>query len=460
MKNQSVKSIKKYEMDMCNGPLLRKLLVFALPLMASGVLQILFNAVDIAVVGRFVGENALAAVGSTSSLVNLLINLFMGLSVGVNVLVARYIGAGDKKSVQEVVQTAVSIAFVCGVILAFLGWLLAFPLLRLMDTPENVIGEAVLYFRIYFLGAPVMLLYNFGSAVLRAVGDTRRPMRYLLFAGICNVILNLFCVLVLHIGVAGVAVATLLSNTISAALVLRCLMLPGSDYQLQRVCLQVNRTRLMQLARIGMPAGLQSVLFSLANVVIQSSINSFGAVAMAGNAAGNNLGSFVNVVVQGVHRSVVSFTSQNYGAKNIKRIAHILWLGIGLAIVTGLAVGNGIYFFSDRLLRLYTSDPGVIEIGMLRMSIVCTFFFLGGMMEAVVGVIRGMGYSLLPMSVALLGTCAFRILWVAVVFKRYPTLECLYWVIPVSWTITFAAHMICFLVVYKKLRREWRDIEA
>lgn len=444
-------SSKKYEIDMCNGPLLGKILVFYIPLMLSGVLQLLFNAADIVVVGQFVGSHALAAVGATSSLINLLVNVFMGLSVGTNVLVARFYGAGKKKELSDMVHTAIMTAFVSGVILVFLGILLAKPMLEMMDTPEDVIEHSTLYMRIYFVGMPAMMAYNFGSAVLRAVGDTKRPLYYLLTAGVINVILNLIFVTVFHMGVAGVAAATVASQVISAALVLRCLCLTDSDFQLRLRELKIVPDKLGRMVRIGLPAGLQGALFSVSNVLIQSSVNSFGSVAMAGNTAAANIEGFVYTSMNAFHQTAISFTGQNYGARNYKRIGKILFICQTLVIGVGLLLGNAAYLFGDKLLLLYAGEAEVIEYGMLRLSIICTTYCLCGMMDVMVGSLRGMGYSVMPMLVSLTGACLFRIVWIYTIFQEINSLECLYWSYPISWLLTFLVHLLCFAFVYRRL---------
>ncbi len=447
------KTSRKYEIDMCNGPLFKKILVFSIPLMLSGVLQLLFNAADIVVVGRFAGNEALAAVGSTSSLINLLVNLFIGLSVGANVLVARFYGAGQKKELSEMVHTAVLTSLISGVILVFAGLILAKPALSLMGTPDDVINQAALYMRIYFLGMPAMMAYNFGSAILRAVGDTKRPLYYLLIAGVVNVALNLFFVIVLHMGVAGVAVATAVSQVISALLVLRCLRESEGDYKLNIKALHIYKDKLLKMMQIGLPAGIQGALFSISNVLIQSSVNSFGSVAMAGNTAASNIEGFVYVAMNTLYQTAISFAGQNYGAKNYKRIGKILLICQGLVFAIGVVLGNAAYFFGDVLLRLYTPDMKVISYGMRRMAVICTAYCLCGMMDVMVGIMRGMGYSVVPMLVSLTGACLFRIVWVYTVFRQIPTLECLYVSYPISWGLTFVVHLICFGVVFVTLCR-------
>lgn len=375
MKNLSEKK-NKYEMDMCSGALLPKILLYSLPLMLSGILQLLFNAADIVVVGRFAGNDALAAVGSTSSLINLLVNVFMGLSVGTNVMVAHFYGAGQKRELEEMVHTAILTSLVSGVILIFVGLALSRPALLLMDTPENVIDQAVLYIRIYFVGMPVMMLYNFGSAVLRAVGDTRRPLYFLLIAGVVNVILNLFFVISLSMGVAGVALATVISQGISAALVLLCLMRSQGDYQVSLKKLRIVKDKMIKMVKIGLPAGLQGALFSVSNVLIQSSVNSFGSIAMAGNTAAQNLEGFVYTAMNSLHQTCISFTGQNYGARQYKRMGRILLICLGCVIVVGVVMGNGVYLAGDVLLKLYSPDEEVIQYGVLRLLYICTTYAL------------------------------------------------------------------------------------
>ena len=417
---------KSYEIDMCNGPLFGKILLFTLPLMLSGILQLLFNAADVVVVGRFAGSEALAAVGSTGSITNLLVNLFIGLSVGVNVLVARYYGGGQEEEVSQTVHTAMIVSVIGGIILAILGVLLARPCLTWMDTPADVIELSVLYMRIYFVGMPVMLLFNFGSAVLRAIGDTRRPLFYLLIAGVINVVLNLCFVIVLHMGVAGVALATVISQCVSAAMI----------------------------ARIGLPAGIQGSLFSISNVLIQSSVNSFGSIAMAGNTAGSNVEGFVYTAMNAVHQTAVSFTGQNFGGQKYDRINKILVQCFLLVTAIGLVMGNGFYLLSEYILKLYSSDPEVIAYGMERLLYICCPYFLCGVMEVMVGCIRGLRYAVMPMIVSLLGACVFRIIWIYTVFQWDRTLDTLYISYPISWALTALVHFICFLVVKNHLQNK------
>lgn len=445
---------KKYEIDMCNGPLPGKILMFYFPLMLSGILQLLFNAADIVVVGRFAGNEALAAVGSTSSLTNLLVNLFIGLSVGANVLVARYYGAGQKDELKEMVQTAVTTAVIGGILLIFVGFFVSRPALVLMDTPEDVLSHSVLYMRIYFAGMPFMMAYNYGAAVLRAVGDTKRPLYYLLLAGVVNVVLNLIFVIVFHMGVAGVAIATVISQAISAALIIRCLIRTERAYRLELKGMKISGDKLLKMFQIGIPAGLQGSLFSISNVLIQSSVNSFGSVAMAGNTAGSNIEGFVYTAMNSFHQAAISFSGQNYGALKYKRVGKVLLICEGFVVVVGLVMGSGAYLLGGTLLQLYTPDPEVIQYGLLRMSYICVPYFLCGMMDVVVGVLRGIGYSVMPMLVSLTGACLFRVVWIYTVFRQFRTLECLYISYPISWALTFLVHLVCFAVVYRRLLKK------
>jgi len=444
-------SSKRYEIDMCNGPLLGKILLFYIPLMLSGVLQLLFNAADIVVVGRFAGNEPLAAVGSTSSLTNLIVNLFIGLSVGANVLVARFYGANQNDELKEMVQTAVVTAFVSGVFLIFAGFFISRPALDWMGTPEDVIAHSVLYMRIYFGGMPFMMVYNFGSAVLRAVGDTKRPLYYLLIAGVVNVVLNLIFVIEFSMGVAGVATATVISQAISAILVVRCLILTDSVYRLELKGMRIAPDKLVKMIQIGIPAGMQGALFSVSNVLIQSSVNSFGSIAMAGNTAGSNIEGFVYTSMNAFYQSAISFCGQNYGARQYRRIGKALLICEILVILVGALMGNGAYLLAGTFLQLYSKDPEVIAFGILRMSFICVPYFLCGMMDVMVGALRGMGYAIMPMLVSLTGACLFRVVWIYTVFQRYHTLECLYISYPISWALTFVVHLICFAVVYRKL---------
>ncbi len=444
---------KSYEIDMCHGPLLGKILLFSVPLMLSGILQLLFNAADVVVVGRFAGSQSLAAVGSTSSLINLLINIFIGLSVGSNVLIARYYGGGQEKEVSETVHTAMLLSIISGFVLCVIGGVLAKPLLELMGTPADVLDKSVLYMRIYFLGMPVLLLYNFGSSILRAIGDTQRPLYYLSAAGVINVLLNVFFVTVLHMDVAGVALATVLSQCVSAACIVRCLMKSEGSFRFYPKQMHIYKDKLFRIARIGLPAGMQGAIFSVSNVLIQSSVNSFGSVAMAGNTAAANIEGFVYTAMNTMHQTAVSFTSQNFGGKQYDRINKVLVECLVIVLLIGLVMGNGARFFGRQILGIYSSDPEVIDYGILRLSVICTAYCLCGAMDTMVGAIRGLGYSVMPMIVSLIGACGFRILWIMTVFQWNRSLFMLYISYPVTWGITFAAHVVCYIVVRKHIRK-------
>lgn len=442
---------KSYEINMCEGPILGKVLIFSIPLMLSGILQLLFNAADVIVVGRFAGSQSLAAVGSTSALINLLINVFMGFSVGVNVLVARYYGGRKERDVSETVHTAVTLSLVCGLILVAVGLALTRPLLELMGTPDDVIDKAVLYMQIYFIGMPANMLYNFGSAILRAVGDTKRPLYYLSAAGVVNVILNLISVIIFHMDVAGVALATIISQIISALCVLRCLMRHESCLKIRLGELKIHKEKLMGIVKVGLPAGMQGAIFSISNVLIQSSVNSFGSIAMAGNTAAQNIEGFIYNAMVAVYQANLSFTSQNYGAGKFSRINRIMFICIGVVSVVGFSIGVLAYGAGTSLLSIYSSDPEVIAYGMTRLQIIGLTYFTCGIMDTMVGSIRGIGYSVLPMIVSLTGACLFRIIWIFTIFQWSHTLLTLYISYPASWVLTATAHIVCFFLIRKKL---------
>ena len=454
-----MKSSKKtYEIDMTHGSLIGKMLLFAIPLMASSMLQLLFNAMDVVVVGNFSGSQALAAVGSTGALTNLFVNLFIGFSVGSNVLVAQYFGAKDEKNVRETVHTSILLGLVGGVILIFAGVFLSKPLLELMDTPEDVLDLAALYMKIYFVGMPAMLVYNFGASILRAIGDTRRPLYYLTVAGVINICLNLLLVIVFDMSVAGVALATVISQCFSAGMILWCLIKSDGIYRLNLRELKFSRNKVAGIVRIGLPAGLQGALFSISNVLIQSSVNSFGSTVMAGNTAAGNLEGFVYMAMNSIHQTALSFVSQNVGAGQQKRLPKIAGQCMFLVIVIGGVLGNLVYYFGTPLLGIYTSDPAVIEYGLERMRLVCVPYFLCGMMDVAVGILRGMGYSIMPMLVSLAGACGLRIIWIYTVFQWRPTLFVLFLSYPITWAVTMLVHVMCFAVVWKRKKGHWAQI--
>ena len=443
-----------YEIDMTHGPLLGKIVRFAIPLAVSGVLQLLFNAADIVVVGRFAGSSALAAVGATGALINLIVTLFMGLSVGTNVMVAQYYGAGDRKDLSETVHTSVLASLVFGVILIAVGIALARPVLSAMATPADVLDQAVLYMRIYFVGMPGLMLYNFGAAILRAVGDTQRPLYFLLFAGVINVALNLFFVIVMQLGVAGVAIATSVSQAVSAGLVLWCLVKSDSIYRVDLKSLRIKKDKLLKMAKIGLPAGIQGASFSISNVLIQSTINSFGSIAMAGNTAAANIEGFVSTAMDAFSQGAMSFTGQNVGAKKLGRVNRILALCMTLGVSIGLVLGVGAYFAGPALLGIYSGDAEVIAFGMRRLAIVCACQCVGALMGNMVGVLRGLGASFVPMAITITFVCGFRVIWLYTAFAAMPTLEMLYISYPITWALAAGFDFICYLVVKKRLTKK------
>ena len=441
------------EIDMCSGPLVGNLLRFSLPLMASGILQLLFNAADIIVLGQFASSSAMAAVGATSSLNSLMVNLFLGLSIGCSVVMAHSYGARDWRRVQDTVHTAILLALFCGAALILLGLPLLPVLLGWMDTPADLMDQSVLYMRIVFLGMPAMMAYDFGAGILRAIGDTRRPLFFLTAAGITNACLNVFFVLVFHMDVAGVALATSISQYLSAGLILRCLARPGTRYQLHPRQLRLHKATLLQILRVGLPAGIQSVVFSVSNVLIQSSINSFGTLAVAGSTAAANIENFVYTAMESVYQAALNFTSQNIGAGKKERVPLILRDCLLLVAVIGAILGGLAVLFGRQLLSIYTSDPQVLPYGIDRIHVVCLTYLLCGLMDVACGVVRGMGAAVTPTVVSLTGACGLRIVWIFTVFGSMHSLFVLYLSYPVTWIVTFTMHMVCFVWFYRRLRR-------
>ena len=447
-----------YRMDMTEGPLTTKIIKFTIPVMLSGILQLLFNTADVIVVGRFTGKTALAAVGSTGSLINLLVSLFMGLSIGTNVLVARYQGAKDDKAVSETVHTSVALGIIGGFILLVIGVIATRPLLEMMATPEDVIDQSTLYMRILFLGMPLNLILNFGAAILRAIGDTKRPLYYLTIAGVINVILNILLVTVFSLGVSGVAIATVISEGVSCGLILLCLKHETGAIRLHLNKIRITTEKCIDIMKIGLPAGLQGCIFSISNVLIQSSVNSFGSTVMAGNTAASNIEGFVYVSMNSLHQTCISFTSQNFGAGKFKRIKMVLINCLIIVTITGLVLGNSAYFFGKFLLSAYNNEAEVISYGLIRLSIISTMYFLCGLMDVMVGAMRGIGYSILPMIVSLVGACGLRIVWIYTVFVKFRTLDILFISYPVTWTITFLSHLVCYYIVTRKYKDKFREV--
>lgn len=459
--DNSQKPVKasRYEIDMCSGSVLNKMLLFALPLMFSSILQLLFNAADIVVVGRYAGDDSLAAVGSTSALINLFTNLFVGLSVGANVAAARFFGARQERELSDTVHTAMTLSFISGIILTVMGIARAGEMLELMQSPPEVIGLASDYLRIYFAGMTASMAYNFGAALLRAMGDTRRPLYYLLAAGAINVLLNLLFVIVFKMDVKGVALATVISQIISAVLVLRCLIKEQSGFHLDLKKLRISSRSLGAILSIGLPAGFQGIVFSASNVVIQSSVNGFGNIVVAGSSAAANIEGFVYMAMNAFHQAAISFVGQNYGAGKYKRINKIVLTAQCCVIVTGLLLGNLAVFFGESLLRIYTDSSEVIEAGIVRLRIISGTYALCGIMDVMVGALRGIGRSIMPMIVSLMGVCGLRLLWLATVFviPEYHTIDVVYLSYPISWIITLLVHIICFVWAKRRITMKFGE---
>ena len=441
---------RHYEIDMLNGPVMPKLFSFALPLMLSSMLQLTFNAADVIVVGRFEGDAALAAVGAPGALINLLINLFLGLSVGANVVVAQCYGAGNFKDTSEAVHTSVALSLIGGVIVGVVGFLLAGFFLSLMNTPAEVLPLATSYMRIYFLGMPANMLYNFGAAILRAVGDTRRPLIYLTIAGVVNVALNLLFVIVLHLGVAGVALATIISQIVSAVLVLLCLMRSDGPIHVELKKLRLHGDKVRDIARVGLPAGLQGMVFSISNVLIQSTVNSFGKIVVAGNTTASNLEGYIYVAMNSIYQAAITFTGQNVGARRYDRIPRVARDALMAVVGIGALLGGLLMLFKKTLFGIYTSDEAVMAAAAMRSGVIAPTYFICGMMDTTVGLLRGMGSSVMPMIVSIMGACVLRVVWILTVFPLNPTLTMLYISYPISWTVTFTTHFICYLYVRRK----------
>lgn len=443
----------KYEIDMCNGTIMDKLISFALPLMISGMLQLMFNAVDIIVVGRFTGSQALAAVGSTTALICTFTNLFIGVSLGANVLAARFYASGKTKEMSETVHTAILLALISGIAMSVIGILCARESLVLIATPDDIIGQAVLYLRIYFLGMPFFMLYNYGAAILRAVGDTKRPLMYLIAAGTANAVLDLVLVIIFKMGVAGVAIGTITSQFISCVLVIRCLCKTDAIYKLYISKLRIKKYYLIQILKVGLPAGIQSTVINFSNVLLQSSVNSFGEIAMAGYTAANNILGFLYVSVNSVTQACMSFTSQNYGVRKFKRMDKVLANCAILSIIVSVVIGGGSYLLGHQILGIYTKQEDVIQCGMEILSISTIPYFLCGLMDMMPGSMRGVGYSAVPMILSIIGTVGTRLVWIYGVFPEHRSLYVLFMSYPVSWGLTIVMQAICLVFVRRKIRK-------
>lgn len=447
----------KYEIDMCNGSIMDKLISFSLPLMLSGILQLMFNAVDIVVVGRFSGSQALAAVGSTTALINIFTNLFIGISLGANVLAARFYASGKEKEMSETVHTAITLALISGIIMAVVGLVLAKLALELMGTPSDVIELSTLYMRIYFCGMPFFMLYNYGAAILRAVGDTKRPLIFLIISGVANAGLNMILVIIFHMGVAGVGIGTVISQLISCILVLRCLYKSEGCYQLRFSKLRIQKVYLRQIFQVGIPAGIQSTVINFSNALLQSSVNSFGSTAMAGYTAANNILGFLYVSVNAVTQACMSFTSQNYGVGKYKRMDRVLINCLILSVVISGVLGCGSYAFGTEILKVYTEDPKVIQCGLEILSMTTVTYFLCGIMDLFPGALRGMGRSGVPMILSIIGTVGTRIVWIFMLFPQHRSLEFLFISYPASWLLTIVMQVICFYFVRKQVHAAFFD---
>lgn len=444
----------RHHTDDGDGPLFGKLLVFSLPIMAMNILQLLFNTADMVVVGRFSGGDALAAVGATGALINLIITLFTGLSVGTSVVVARDYAAGDADAVSRSVHTSIVLSMIGGLIVMAVGIAFCGPLLVMMGTPENILGLAVLYMRIYFVSMPANMVFTFGAAIMRSVGDSRRPMYFLGVTGILHVVLNLFFVIVLHMSVDGVAWSTVISQYLSALLILFSLSRYDGAIRFIPRKLRADKEKLKELIRIGLPAGLQGLLFSISNVLIQSAVNSFGSTMIAANAAAMNIENYIGTVMLAYYNAVVTFTAQSMGAKKYSRIDNIAKVSTVLVFITWILLGGTTVLFGRPLLGIFTSDPKVIELGMLRLYIIMISFVACGIMDVYPGLSYGMGYSISPMLCTLVGACLLRMVWLATIFAWYPAELVLFAAYPVTWVLAGAGQVVIFFYARQQIHKQ------
>lgn len=440
-------------LDMGSRQLFKKIFIFALPIMAMNILQLLFNAADMVVVGRYSGSEALAAVGATSALINLIVNLFMGLSVGTSVIVAQDYGAGKSDDVSRSVHTSIAISIISGLMVGVIGFVFCEPLLSIMGTPENIIDLSVLYMRIYFIGIPGSMVYNFGAAILRAVGDSRHPMYYLVIAGIINVILNLFFVIALHMSVEGVAWATTISQYISMLLIIVCMLRSDGAIRFIPRQMHINWNKLKSIVKIGLPAGLQNLLFSISNVLIQSAVNSFGSAMVAGSSAASNIENFLGTTMNAYYNAAITFTGQSMGAKKYDRIDAIAKICTVLIFGTWIILGGASLLFGRQLLGIFTSDPEVIDLGLLRLKVMMVAYFTCGTMNVFPGLTRAMGYSVLPMICTLVGACFMRIVWLITIFSWHPTVIMLFACYPVTWALAGLGQVGSFFYARHQVRK-------
>ena len=445
----------RYELDMLNGSIMPKLISFALPLMLSSILQLLFNAVDVITVGQFTGKEALAAVGSTTALINMLINLFTGISLGTNVLAARFFATKMDKEMSETVHTSVAFALISGIFMAFVGIIFARPLLLLMDTDVAVIDHSVLYMRIYFLGMPFFMLYTYCAAILRAIGDTKRPLIFLLISGILNTGLNLLLVIKFHMGVSGVAIATVASQLLSCILVVICLIRAKGSYKLDIRKLKIHWMHLLTIFRIGIPAGVQGTVINFSNVLLQASVNKFGPDAMAGYTSANSVLGFLFVSINSVSQACMSFTSQNYSVRKIKRMKRIHVDCVILELIVSGVLGGLAFIFGRQLLHIYTKDPSVIEYGYDILAITSATYFICSIMDLLPGALRGMGRSAIPMLFSIIGTVGTRIVWIFLLFPHHKSLDFLFISYPASWLVTVLMQLTCYVIVISIINRKY-----
>lgn len=446
-------------LNITSGPMAQSVMAYALPVFISGILQLCFNAADSIVVGQYAGSQALAAVSSTGAINSLLICLFLGLSSGSSILVSRFVGAKEHQNVQDTVHTSVFVALLSGMLLAVVGCLLAYPMLKLLDTPDDVIDLSALYLQIIFIGMPFQMIYNFCAAILRAVGDTKRPLYFLTTAGVVNVVLNLIFVIIFKMSVAGVALATIASQAVSAVLVVRTLTLREDATRLFFRKLRIHPRIMLKILHLGLPAGVQSATFSISGMLIQSSINSFGSVAMAGIGAATSVGGFVQHALDAFSQANTVFVSQNYGARKPRRILRAVYVCTALSIVFVVALSILTIIFGRQLLALYVDDPVAIDWGMIRIIHISVPYFLGAIQSIFNGALRGIGYSILSMNISLVCICGIRIVWLYTAFAKYPTMECLMSSFGVSWVFTSIASIFCFFLLYKRLCKNYTPEE-
>lgn len=447
--------------DICEGPLAKNIILYTLPLMATGILQLLFNAADSIVVGRFAenGGTALAAVGATASLINLIINVLLGLSVGASVNIAHCWGANDKRGVSEVVHTSIVTAFIGGILVGIIGFVFAKDFLLMMSTPEDILGQATLYMKIYFLGLPASMVYNFAASILRSTGDTKNPLYFLIIGGVVNIVLNLVLVIVFGLDIEGVAIATVTSELISAILSVVHMMRLDGPHKLVIKKLRIHMSRLKKLLIVGIPAGLQGSVFSISNVIIQASINSFadiyGSIFVTGNTAGNNIEGFIYIAMNAFYHTALTFVGQHVGAKKFDRVKKVVIYCCLFEIITGLILGYAAFAFKRPLLRIYIpNDEAAVGFGVMRMTVICTTYFICGLQETLTGCLRGLGSSISPMVISMLGACGFRIVWIYTLFQIWHTPTMLFISYPASWLVTVIAQLVAYFIIKKRLMKK------